>query len=475
MNTKYLQKETGNTRLMLVFAGWSTRPCDYEAMRHEGWDLLVVYDYDNFNLDLSFLNEYYTIYLFAWSLGVYVAEMTLPAERITQAFALNGTPQPVSDLYGIPANIYFGTAKGLDERNLKKFRLRMMPDKETFQRFFVDSNSANEDIESLRNQLYVISDTTEKDSEKFEGVQEKRNAARLPWVRAYLSKSDRIFPYDSMRRYWEGECETEIVSLEGTHYYPLELISRSVIPDTQKVSERFTKAWGSYDTHAIAQHSAAARLALMLSDYAPKKGGRILEIGCGSGLFTREYAAMLEPAEAIFIDIADCGPFGICENEIYVKGDAERWMEENAGKEKFDCILSASAIQWFSDMPRFLHNCSRMLSEGGIFAASTFTPGNMAELNDLRPSPLIYPKAESLREWLDRDFVDVAIEEDIIRVEFRSAREMLMHLKHTGVAGSAPGTGLPLSAMSHLRTLTYCPLYLLGRKQGNITAWRVTD
>ncbi len=465
MKFKYLQKEEGNTRLILVFAGWSTQPHDYEAMRREGWDLLVAYDYDNLGVDLSFLNEYYTIYLFAWSLGIFCAEMVLPAERITQAFALNGTPQPVSNLYGIPEDIYSGTARGLDERNLKKFRLRMMPDKETFLRFFEDADSEPDDIESLRNQLYAISEAARKDSEKLAGVIEMREAARLPWVRAYLSKGDRIFPYESMKRYWEGECETEIVSLDGAHYYPLDLISRSVIPDTRKVSERFSKAWGSYDTHAIAQHSAAARLALMLADYTPEKGGRVLEIGCGSGLFTREYKAILEPSEAVFIDIAECGPFGICAEERYVKGDAERWLEENAGKEKFDCILSASAIQWFSDMPRFLHNCSRMLNEGGIFAASTFTPGNMAELNELRPSPLIYPKAESLREWLERDFADVMVEEDIIRVEFRSAREMLMHLKHTGVAGSAPDTGLPLSAMSHLRTLTYCPLYLLGRKQ----------
>jgi hypothetical protein len=89
----------------------------------------------------------------------------------------------------------------------------------------------------------------------------------------------------------------------------------------------------------------------------------------------------------------------------------------------------------------------------------------MGELDELRPSPLLYPKADQLREWMERDFDDVMIREDCIKVEFRSAREMLMHLKHTGVAGSAPTRKLNMSEMSHLRSLTYRPVYVTGKKK----------
>ena len=78
---------------------------------------------------------------------------------------------------------------------------------------------------------------------------------------------------------------------------------------------------------------------------------------------------------------------------------------------------------------------------------STFLPGNMGELDEFRPVPLRYPGAAELQEWLDRDFEDILVEEDEIKVEFRSVRDMMMHLKHTGVTGSAPSPGLSISAL----------------------------
>ena len=50
-------------------------------------------------------------------------------------------------------------------------------------------------------------------------------------------------------------------------------------------------------------------------------------------------------------------------------------------------------------------------------------------------------------------------------MEFKSVREMLMHLKHTGVGGSAPSSGHSLKDMAELHTLTYRPVWLIGRKK----------
>ena len=84
---------------------------------------------------------------------------------------------------------------------------------------------------------------------------------------------------------------------------------------------------------------------------------------------------------------------------------------------------------------------------------------------------MIYPKVDKLRSWLEPWFEEIGITEDCIRVEFRSVREMLMHLKHTGVGGSAPSGGLTVSAMSGLRSLTYRPVYITARsRKRNIQA-----
>lgn len=158
-----------------------------------------------------------------------------------------------------------------------------------------------------------------------------------------------------MHRAWKHEADTEIVELDASHLVELTDIVRMVIADPAKVSEKFSKASISYDTHAIAQYSAAIKLADMLRGMNPATECDLLEIGCGTGLFTREYARFIKPRRATFADITETGPFGIAEEEEYVVEDAERWIERQ--RREWDVIVSASAIQWFADIPRFLHEC----------------------------------------------------------------------------------------------------------------------
>ena len=87
----------------------------YQDIEITGWDVAVVYDYSDLSVDLSFLEGYNTVWLFAWSLGVRMAAASLPPEKITAAFAINGTLSPVSDTEGIPPKIYNATADNLDE------------------------------------------------------------------------------------------------------------------------------------------------------------------------------------------------------------------------------------------------------------------------------------------------------------------------------------------------------------------------
>ena len=455
MKVEFIHKAEENSRLILIFTGWSAEPDMHADVSLDTWDVAVVYDYSDLTLPETLLDGYYTVYLFAWSLGVFAAERTLDPKRITAAYAINGTPLPVSDKFGIPIGIFMGTADNLTPRNLNKFRRRMMPAKETCDRVFPNDENA-EQTESLRKGLYTVASTAS------EAVPAK--SWRLPWTRAYIGANDKIFPPENMKRCWSLDPDVQTVQTDWTHYTDLGHIIRSVIADTMTVSRHFSSASDSYDTHAIAQNMAAIRLATLikstLNDECPT-GVSTLEIGPGTGLFTKEYGPLLSPKRAEFVDIADILPFNIALEEHYHKCDAELWLADEGGE--YDWILSASAIQWFADIPRFLHECSLHLRPGGRIAMSTFLPGNMGELDEFRPVPLRYPGAAELREWLVRDFDDVYVEEDEIKVEFRSARDMMMHLKHTGVAGSAPSPGLSIAALRRLRSLTYRPVYFMAK------------
>ena len=70
------------------------------------------------------------------------------------------------------------------------------------------------------------------------------------------------------------------------------------------IGARFGRAAARYEAHAPAQRAAARRLAEDIArlDLPPRP--RILEIGCGTGLLTRELARRLGPADWMLTDIS---------------------------------------------------------------------------------------------------------------------------------------------------------------------------
>lgn len=446
MKLEYISRKESR-RLILIYAGWSTLPHLYRDIEMPGWDVAVAYDYGCLGSIDDRIAGYDTTYLFAWSLGVCAADHTLSPARISKAFAINGTVAPVSDLYGIPAHIFAGTRESLTPDSLRKFRRRMMSDSDTFRSIFSDAEECDERIRELAEELRTF---------------EELPASPMPnlnWTRAYVAADDRIFPCANMRRAWLQSPATRIVEIPGSHYPDLQGIISGVIADTEKVSDRFQKAFGTYDSHAIAQQMIALHLGRLVADrMADISSGdisRLLEIGPGTGFLTSAWRSFLHPESADFVDIASVGPFDIGCKASYHKADAERWIAD--GSDVYDIIMSASAIQWFADIPRFIRNCARRLRAAGILAISTFAPGNLGELDNLRPAPLIYPSAGQLKSWLEPYFEQIHIGSSSIRLEFESRRHLLMHLKHTGVAGSSSAKASP----AQISTLTYKPLFIL--------------
>ena len=88
MKVEFIHKAKENSRLILIFTGWSAEPRLYANVSHDTWDVAVVYDYSDLTLPDAVLDGYYTVYVFAWSLGVFAAERTLDPRRITAAYAI---------------------------------------------------------------------------------------------------------------------------------------------------------------------------------------------------------------------------------------------------------------------------------------------------------------------------------------------------------------------------------------------------
>ena len=126
MEQKFLIKD-GYPLLTLFFSGWGGEECLFAGYRPSGSDFLLCCDYRNLDFDPSLLEGYRGIKVVAWSLGVWVAGHVLQGKEagFTEMIAVNGTPVPVDDRYGIPEQIFKGTLEHMDDTVLKKFRRRM--------------------------------------------------------------------------------------------------------------------------------------------------------------------------------------------------------------------------------------------------------------------------------------------------------------------------------------------------------------
>lgn len=457
MKYKWLRCD-GNSRLVLLFAGWGTDASYYDGISAEGWDVLVCYDFDDYEFDTSLTSRYDTVYLYAWSLGVHAAACALRGvKNITAAFAINGTEHPCDDGRGIPSAVFLGTRDNLDMRNLTKFRKRMFASSADYAQA-AERLPQSPDIEALKRQLTVASTTEVKEPALF-------------WTRAYISASDRIFPAAAQRMAWtDHPSGCEVCEREGAHAVNIAKIVASTIPNPRLVGRKFEASVPTYDANATAQRMIASRLAAIVAGSGVAHGGRMLEIGQGTGLSTRMFAEQLTPSEIDCVDLYRTPELQLGVTARYHTGDAERWVAEAEGC--WDYILSASAIQWFADLRGFIRNASLRLSENGVLACSTFAPGNLGEFDALRPSPMLYRTQECIRGWLEEFFVNVETSVEDIRVTFPTAKDALMHLRLTGVGGSSNtklGMGPLIDAIprdEHGRCyLTYRPLYFIAQRK----------
>lgn len=434
----------------------------YEHVQMSGWDTMVCLG-QNLKTDearklAEIVSDYSTVYVYGYSLGVAAAIRALKTVDIHPAalFAVNGTPTPCDDMRGIPVAIYEGTTEGLTERNLKKFQMRMFGDTSLY-REWADRLPRTQSVDRLQKELR-------------EATAEIR--AVPTFDAAFIGTADRIFPPENQHNAWDGL--TKVVEIEAPHFIDLQNVIERTIVDTGRVAARFNRAMHTYSAHAHAQRLIAERL-MELAFQRRCEVQNLIEVGPGTGLFTALWQHRWNVQKALYMDLCDMPHYGAAPREQYLQGDAEESMQHVADEkiDRVDAVVSASAIQWLSNLPLFFHNCAAVMHDGALLAVSTFAPGNLKELLALRPDLLRYPSADELAEMARREFRDVAVSCEDVEIEFTTPLEALRHLSLTGVttAGTRTSVGelrrfaaaYPMNARGRY-TLTFRPLYLIANK-----------
>lgn len=247
----------------------------------------------------------------------------------------------------------------------------------------------------------------------------------------------------------------------------------------ERIITRFSRALDSYDQHADAQQQICRKLTGLLSRYTSMHFRRALEIGCGTGGFTRNLKDSCVIDEWYLNDLCEGCHDKIAElfpgqSTDFIPGNAE----EIDFPGRFDLIASASAFQWMKEPRLLLHKLAERLTPNGILAFNTFAPGNLAEIKQLTGAGLNYPPTNRLTEWLEEDFHLLHLREEDIILTFDTPLDVLRHLKNTGVTATGDGQWTrgkqtrfchDYQQLFHTNnnkvTLTYRPLYVLAVKK----------
>ncbi|MGL5957619.1 MAG: malonyl-ACP O-methyltransferase BioC [Phocaeicola sp.] len=255
--------------------------------------------------------------------------------------------------------------------------------------------------------------------------------------------------------------------------------------DKKLIAERFAKARCTYAKEAHVQQLVAEKMIQHLMQYtSTKQFCKVVELGCGTGNYSRLLHHHLAPDSFWMNDL--CPEMQDYIYDILTEGStakkAYHFCANDAEKlelpQETNLITSCSTIQWFVSPDHFFHRCYESLSDGGYLAFSTFGKENLKEITTLTGSGLSYFTIEELCEKLLTDYEIVYAEEEHSTLYFSTPKEVLKHLKQTGVTGIEKRiwTRNKLEAFitaykklfSHKEekvSLTYHPIYIIAKKR----------
>ena len=210
-------------------------------------------------------------------------------------------------------------------------------------------------------------------------------------------------------------------------------INKHLIND-ESLIDSFSKHAKSYDRYAQLQKSMAERMASLLPVPLPD---HILEIGCGTGLFTRHL--LTQPIRQLILNDIAPGMLEILNNSLslpentkIISGNAERIDFEN-----MDLICANAVFQWFRKPQETLKKLNHALKSGGELIFSTFGPKTLAEFREAAnlASPIdLYANETWAKMIHDSGFVIKSFDIEVRKIFFPSTLTLLKNLQQIGAA-----------------------------------------
>lgn len=254
-------------------------------------------------------------------------------------------------------------------------------------------------------------------------------------------------------------------------------------PFQTRVENSFRRGLATYHGAARAQAASAAQLIDCLTQVvsAPRLFPRVFEFGCGTGHLTEAFLAQYRVTNMWLNDlVADAETIvraKVSETQVNLQFQAGP-VETVFIPKDLDLILSGSTLQWVEDIPGLLNHLADHLAPGGLLVLSTFGEQQFTQLRALGSKSFApsYTNADQLKHVLPASMVMRRIEQSPHDLYFPTTRDILRHLRDTGVNGRAqtPWSRRKLATFDQTYKtrfacqsglpLTYDPVFMVAEK-----------
>lgn len=202
---------------------------------------------------------------------------------------------------------------------------------------------------------------------------------------------------------------------------------------------------GEYDQAAELQRWVGGALLENLV-YAKVPPGRILDLGCGTGFFTRALKRRFPRSLVVGLDLAE-GMLAAARRRQgwlrrfrLIQGDA-LCLPFVGGA--FDLVYSNLLAQWIDEVSRLFSEIRRVLAPQGLLVFSTLGPETLAELREAlgaeeasrRVHPFLNPEALGAK-LLELGFDHPVLERELIIRRYPSLKALAAELKALGASNA---------------------------------------
>lgn len=209
MQHHWLNKKQ-NKNLIIFFAGWSFDYKPFEFLDCGELDVLMFYDYNNLDLTnypeiANIKDNYKQTSLIAWSMGVFAAyELRDKLPEFTHKIAVNGTPYPVHNDWGIPLKTFDLTLKHVESGLGGRFYKNIFKTEEEFNRYMHSP----------------VLRTLENRAEELRALDRHIKAITIDYREFYdiaiISNNDKIIPSKNQENFWSEYIYVK--TLESGHF-----------------------------------------------------------------------------------------------------------------------------------------------------------------------------------------------------------------------------------------------------------------